>query len=670
MKTPIPTLFALLIGIDNYRDKEVNNLQGAVSDVKLVEQFLTSDLQVPSNRVMKLCNEQATRETIISAIEYLANNSDIKEEDPILIFFAGHGSEAEAPSKWDINNKKKIQMLLPHDFCWSKPKESSSNDLVGHGIWDVTMNRLLTDIANKKSDNITVVLDCCHSGSGTRSNNMAIRGVALPHNYIIPLELLPPPLPEPQSDKRSPGISKGYEKNGHRSHVLLAACRSDELAREFLDEGNLRNGHFTKALINYLKPEGRENLSCRELMANLSEIGEHQHPQCEGAYQDRILFSSHFASPRHSVFVIHEIGSNQYVLKAGEANGVGNSTQFEVFSDSCMTQRLGTVVASEPTEFETRCSAKSIFEFPPSGIAYARQICFKTQDLHIFIGDDVSPSLRRRLDDERVDKSRRSFRLVNSKNEPHDLAISSASNRVEFHSTDKTCISNNLTRMCIHSDVSDISGILSILHSAADFYFHLRHCSTNQHLTKGIIFEFRELRLVKALGQMDGFSDVLAPDGDNLYGGSEGCQIIVDAYDTKDNNTEKHTRYGYKITNNHSFPLYAALFSFNVGDLSIQDYYYPKKADEFIPANGFLTIGFGDSDTDPQSYYLEKNQDIDISFLKLYLSTQYVDFSDIPQPSPSDSRKPRNNPLPPPSLWDTLTIPLIQKRKAVSGSTT
>ncbi len=82
-------------------------------------------------------------------IKDLGNNPVIKKDDPILIFYAGHGAEMKAPSGW-LSTNGKIQMLVPHNFVMSE----SDNSKQGQGVLDMRLSYLLTDLAVKKSDNI------------------------------------------------------------------------------------------------------------------------------------------------------------------------------------------------------------------------------------------------------------------------------------------------------------------------------------------------------------------------------------------------------------------------------------------------------------------------------------------------------------------------------------
>ena len=79
--------------------------------------------------------------------------------------------------------------------------------------------------------------------------------------------------------------------------------------------------------------------------------------------------------------------------------------------------------------------------------------------------------------------------------------------------------------------------------------------------------------------------------------------------------------------------------------------------------NSSVTIGYGAGSDVPYCYALRENQDIDIGHLKLFLSTEYVDLSHVPQPSPFAS-VPHLGPVANKTrqIWDTILIPVVQRR--------
>lgn len=110
--------------------------------------YLLTDLQVPESQIRLLLDDQAKRADIISALQGIQADDRIKKGDPILIFFAGHGGETDAPPGWPTGDPdKKIQMIIPQDY-------STDKSAPVHGIPDRSLAALLNGIANRHGDNI------------------------------------------------------------------------------------------------------------------------------------------------------------------------------------------------------------------------------------------------------------------------------------------------------------------------------------------------------------------------------------------------------------------------------------------------------------------------------------------------------------------------------------
>ena len=139
---PKPRLFALLIGINDYG--HVRPLRGAVPDILSVRTYLEGYLKVPRDQIQILTDQSASRCAIIDAFKGLQDDERIKEGDPILIYFAGHGSEIPDP---EDKFEKKMQAIVPQDYC-----ERPGNEILA--IPDRTIGALIAKIANKKGDNI------------------------------------------------------------------------------------------------------------------------------------------------------------------------------------------------------------------------------------------------------------------------------------------------------------------------------------------------------------------------------------------------------------------------------------------------------------------------------------------------------------------------------------
>ena len=120
-------------------------MTGAIADCENMKDFLEKSLE--EVHIEELHNKKATREGIEKAINGLANHDRISVGDPILIYYAGHGSEIDPPEHWNLPyGSRKIQMILPYDY-----------DIGGQGLLDVTLRELLTRLSDNKGDNIVSV---------------------------------------------------------------------------------------------------------------------------------------------------------------------------------------------------------------------------------------------------------------------------------------------------------------------------------------------------------------------------------------------------------------------------------------------------------------------------------------------------------------------------------
>ena len=146
----------MLVGIDKYKHSgsSLRELSGCQSDVADMKDFLMTTLGVSQDRITVLLNEEATRSNIKREIRALAKNSRIQKGDPILIYFAGHGTQTPPPKSWGAGgNIDKIQMVVPHNF---DPQGSRNEET--QGIPDIVLGALLAEVARVKGDNIVGLL--------------------------------------------------------------------------------------------------------------------------------------------------------------------------------------------------------------------------------------------------------------------------------------------------------------------------------------------------------------------------------------------------------------------------------------------------------------------------------------------------------------------------------
>ncbi|PBK66601.1 hypothetical protein ARMSODRAFT_1086715 [Armillaria solidipes] len=202
--------------------------------------------------------------------------------------------------------------------------------------------------------------------------------------------------------------------------------------------------------------------------------------------------------------------------------------------------------------------------------------------------------------------------------------VATDDNIIHFEVMDTFCRQQGLTHLSIQVDIRDSVEFHNVLKASTHFYYHL-HQSSKESLFAGKV----------TLECMD-------PTGNNL---NINGMIVV----------HEGTEYVFKISNTTLVPLYVSVFSFNVGTLNIWSYYEPGKAvGAPLPPGESLT-------TEEHSYYVPKGQEVDVGFLKLFVSTEYLDLSAIPRMAGYGSVPPPVVKMP--SLCHTMYVPVVQKRR-------
>ena len=105
----------IIIGINNYQDDlRWQKLATPVNDGKKLIKVLTNKYYFDKENVIALFDEQATRKAILDTLKQLVATQKIKEEDNLLIYYAGHGDTVETDGYWipvdagDRTNTRKL----------------------------------------------------------------------------------------------------------------------------------------------------------------------------------------------------------------------------------------------------------------------------------------------------------------------------------------------------------------------------------------------------------------------------------------------------------------------------------------------------------------------------------------------------------------------------------
>lgn len=151
MTTNKVSKIALLIGI-NYNNDKHAQLNGCINDAKNLKHVLQSVYNYNENNIILLTDETViapTFKNICMSFENIAKqtHNNISE---VFISFSGHGS-FDYENKISDENDKRDECILPIDY-----KQNGC-------IYDDQINKMLSLF--NKNVHITMVFDCCHSGT-------------------------------------------------------------------------------------------------------------------------------------------------------------------------------------------------------------------------------------------------------------------------------------------------------------------------------------------------------------------------------------------------------------------------------------------------------------------------------------------------------------------------
>lgn len=329
------TLWATFIGINAYRQNELNGCIKDVLDIDLLLRgqakqqednltyaplYLLAPNEVDEIRIDDYNTAQAVELTYETPTfknvsqKAFAHLKQSKGGDVCVLFYSGHGSQVDAPEVfWHTKPDRQNETIVCVDS--RDPANPDSRDLI-----DKELAFLLWDALNGKAVHCLLVMDCCHSGNNTRA---ALTDASLRFRHI-------------SSSKNKVPLEKylGYEsgfyeiQNGKASikiasYVHLAAARDNEKAQETID-----GGLFTSRLTEALRCGGTAK-SYRDLVQSLSisvrNRAEQQNPVAFASIDadlDQQFLGAGITPYKPSFEVRYDVVQQQWIMHGGALHGI------------------------------------------------------------------------------------------------------------------------------------------------------------------------------------------------------------------------------------------------------------------------------------------------------------------------------------------------------------
>ncbi|RYP54256.1 hypothetical protein DL768_000830 [Monosporascus sp. mg162] len=244
--------WAVLIGVDYYISGEsrpgvrIHNLKGCVEDVNQVHEYLRESLGVQDSHIYRLTAtipddnkkepkegpfQWPTYENIVNILQKVTREA--KSEDLVYLHYSGHGIRASTIFL-DLKDDDSLdEALVPTNIACEG----------GRYIRDVEIASLLQGMV-KKGLAVTVVLDCCHSGSADRGQHdgegdTRVRGIGTIDKNNLDGDISAFPQNELANATKNSAQGRWRKASvtdhwllGSSGYTFLAACRAQESALE------------------------------------------------------------------------------------------------------------------------------------------------------------------------------------------------------------------------------------------------------------------------------------------------------------------------------------------------------------------------------------------------------------------------------------------------------
>ncbi|WP_326550675.1 caspase family protein [Micromonospora sp. NBC_01813] len=272
---------ALLIGSD------YDGLQGVRPDLVV----MTEALRARGFVVRECSPAEATRSAILAAYEKLID--DVGPGDAVVVYYSGHGGSTgppplpagplpagpppTGPLPTGPLRPADLQYIVPIDYG-----ESTADDFRGIAAAELSIlqSRLVA-----VTRNVTVILDCCHSGLMSRDGGLRLRALrgSAPYAWVrehldrmsLPLNLVP--------------------TESNPDAVRIVACAPGQRAFERLTEEGTCRGVLTDQLCRALAEAGETPVTWAALLDQIryrvAGLMFEQRPEAEGP-ADRLLFTT------------------------------------------------------------------------------------------------------------------------------------------------------------------------------------------------------------------------------------------------------------------------------------------------------------------------------------------------------------------------------------------
>src|SRR5579872_1461412 len=404
--------FALLVGIDKYKDSRWDTLRGPGNDVALIRGLLVKKYQFPDDNgstdsqshIRTLIGIQATHQQIKDVFQHqLIDNAHKFPNARVVFYYSGHGSLM--PDSSGTNGGEYRASLVPADRDVNGVSDISDQELRG---W-------LSEL-RKYTNRITVILDSCYSGSPTRAIELQLTTKEVPPDPALTGASAKGAMRGPVFTplvSLSDGIALLYSSLRYEKSTETDLSDSDGTLR--------RHGVFTYYLVQALMAE--PSLSYRAAVDRVSGILRRsygQDPEAAGSPEKPAFYSEGIDEDPFIKITSGAISGRQFSIQAGTSLTLQGGEFIAIYNASSKQLRgedgklaMGRVTNVRQFDSDAELSASPTTPIPADSKVVIVTPHFGNLRLRVNLATDLPSFTRSRQDQMFADKLK--IRLNGSK---------------------------------------------------------------------------------------------------------------------------------------------------------------------------------------------------------------------------------------------------------------
>lgn len=318
--------YALIIAVGNYPDPDKNGWGpiSSLNDVPLIKTALQNQ-GFKTENITILQDAQATKDGITKALDKLITT--VSKGDIVVIHYSGHGEQIEDDNKDELDNLD--ETIVPYGAVFTVDKSKFKLYADGY-LRDDDFGNKITLLRNKLTGegDLLVLLDACHSGSGTRGSSS---------KQGKPRGAMPPMVSDQfklsdMADKADVFKDNNGAKlsNNAATYVVISGAQATELNFECFDDNGNAVGSLSYAFSKVVSQIKDSTISYRGIFAQIEDImrdkAPRQKPVLEGDGIDRRLFGGEFVTQQPYFTIKSWKSSKEIVLNAGALAGISKGS--------------------------------------------------------------------------------------------------------------------------------------------------------------------------------------------------------------------------------------------------------------------------------------------------------------------------------------------------------